>query len=964
VTAHGELAGRVLRSDGAGIPAAQVVIMPHAAGQVTLTTTADASGAFTVALRGGLYDVEGRAFGFAVGRATGILVEEDRRREVALTLAPLPAGAVFGRVTDAATAAPISATITVDAAPVQAQSDPTTGLYSLALPEGTWTLRFVADAHRIVRRAVTVSAAAGQELNVALPPGPRILLVDSGPWYYGSRIAYFADALEALDYPIHLWSIRDPAIKAGDAGGPPNADLLSKYDLVIWSAPLDSPGLVNAGNALRTYTLSGGRLLLSGQDVAYFDGGGSAFDPPQSYFLDDWGLRWKADGDLMPLTGAADGPLAGITVALNTADSARNQAHPDRVEIRNALRTRPLLMTSGGEIGATRTEICRPYGSPGRAAWLGFGLEGAGPRATRLAVLGRLLDWLQAPAEPYGLHLSPATDLLIAPAGHAVSQTLHITSTGTLTDTLDLGMTGGPWPATLHLPDGRQVAGAGSFSLGSCDFITVALQVTVPPDIGPDVRAVYTLTARSRGDPAIVQTATVTFKTPAPVLFVDDERWYQHDDRYTAALDALGVSYDVFNTGGGNWGPPTDTLKNYTVAVWTTGYDWYRPLTADDESRLTAFLDAGGRLLLTGQDILDVVGLDDFVRERLGVLDATLSVTATEVVAVPGGPLGDDLGPWRLLYPFTNWSDAVTPRRGTQGVAFDEHRYIVGVVNGTGRWRTAFFPFPLEALDDAARTKLIGRALLWLSPLGASRLEAPPFTAGGVRIPITLTLGLATEEAREGLRARLPLPAGLAVAPGSVRGPWSVEANGAALAWAGSLAPGEALRLHAALIPTAPSPAGAAWPLRAHLYAGNGLTVTADADVFVDVPWLVVQEEATPSRPWPGQTVHYTITVQNIGVVATTARLTDTLPSEIRLISGSVWASRGTVTSSATRVRWTDALAPGDRAQVGFRGTPAADRSWLRAADRVEVTDERGRRIVTGAIIASPPRTYLPVLWR
>ncbi|MCX7668470.1 MAG: carboxypeptidase-like regulatory domain-containing protein, partial [Anaerolineae bacterium] len=494
VTAHGELGGRVLRPDGAGIPAAQIVIVPHAAAQVTLTAVADASGAFTVALRAGLYDAEGRAFGFAADRATGLLVEEGRHREVILILAPLPAGSVFGRVIDAATAAPLSATITVDAAPVQARSDPITGLYSLALPEGTWNLRFVADAHRIVRRAVTVTAATGQELNVALPPGPRLLLVDGGPWYYGSRIAYFADALEALDYPAHLWPIRDPAAQAGREGGPPDADLLAKYNLVIWSAPLDAPGLVNAGNALRTYLIAGGQLLLSGQDIAYFDGGGSAFDPPQSYFADELALHWQADGDLTPLTGTADGPLAGMHVAFNTADSARNQAHPDRVEIRNALRTRPLLVTPTGEIGAARTEICRPYGAPARAVWLGFGLEGVGPRATRLAVLDRVLDWLQAPAARYGVHVAPPAHLLIAPAGHTVSQTLHITNTGTLTDTFDLRVTGGPWPATLLLPDGRQVTDAGSFALGSCGYVTATLRVAAPPGTGPDVRAAYTLT--------------------------------------------------------------------------------------------------------------------------------------------------------------------------------------------------------------------------------------------------------------------------------------------------------------------------------------------------------------------------------------------------------------------------------------------------------------------------------------
>ena len=97
----------------------------------------------------------------------------------------------------------------------------------------------------------------------------------------------------------------------------------------------------------------------------------------------------------------------------------------------------------------------------------------------------------------------------------------------------------------------------------------------------------------------------MTAKTPAPILFVDDQRWYDYAASYTTTLDSLAVSYDVFNTKGGSTTPLTDTLLNYGIVVWTTGYDWYEPLAPRDETRLAAFLDHGGRLLLTGQDILD-----------------------------------------------------------------------------------------------------------------------------------------------------------------------------------------------------------------------------------------------------------------------------------------------------------------------------------------------------------------------
>ena len=131
---------------------------------------------------------------------------------------------------------------------------------------------------------------------------------------------------------------------------------------------------------------------------------------------------------------------------------------------------------------------------------------------------------------------------------------------------------------------------------------------------------------------------------------------------------------------------------------------------------------------------------------------ASLTVTTTEALSLPGGPLGGDLGPWRLTYPFANWSDGLLPERDAFGTLQDRHQNTVAVAKSTPTWRTTFFAFPLETLDAAARQTLLGRAVLWLSPLGESRLQAPPFAASGSRFPITLTLGLATDGPRADLR--------------------------------------------------------------------------------------------------------------------------------------------------------------------------------------------------------------------
>ena len=169
---------------------------------------------------------------------------------ITFTLQLLPTGAVFGRVTDQDTGAPLYAEITAVGTPATVQSDPTTGLYSLTLPPGDYALTVTAGAHRIGRRQVTLAAGGSVLWDTTLPSAPRILLVDSGRWYYGSQAAYYADALDALNYPFDLWSIRDPYGMNSGVDDRPRAADLRRYDAVIWSAPSDSPGLIGLDSDL------------------------------------------------------------------------------------------------------------------------------------------------------------------------------------------------------------------------------------------------------------------------------------------------------------------------------------------------------------------------------------------------------------------------------------------------------------------------------------------------------------------------------------------------------------------------------------------------------------------------------------------------------------------------------------------------------------------------------------------
>ncbi|MFH1259519.1 MAG: S8 family serine peptidase [Elusimicrobiota bacterium] len=89
------------------------------------------------------------------------------------------------------------------------------------------------------------------------------------------------------------------------------------------------------------------------------------------------------------------------------------------------------------------------------------------------------------------------------------------------------------------------------------------------------------------------------------VLLVDDDggaRWGDYEAYYKSALEDLGVQYDyheIVSKGS----PAYEKLIQYTAVIWFTGNTWQSTLTEQDQSELKNYLNNGGHLFLTGEDI-------------------------------------------------------------------------------------------------------------------------------------------------------------------------------------------------------------------------------------------------------------------------------------------------------------------------------------------------------------------------
>ncbi len=197
-----------------------------------------------------------------------------------------------------------------------------------------------------------------------------------------------------------------------------------------------------------------------------------------------------------------------------------------------------------------------------------------------------------------------------------------------------------------------------------------------------------------------------------PILVVDDDD-NAPDVRaiYTAVLDGLGLGYDIWDTANSDNEPDAATLQQYDVVIWFTGDEFggvAGPGSAG-ESALATYLDANGCLFISSQDYVYDRGVTAFMQSHLGIASATNDVSQTTVT---GAAIYAGLGPYTLAYPFTNYSDRLTPAAGS-ATGFTGNQGSAAVVSGTHKG--VFFGYPFEALPAANRGTVMQTTLNWCS---------------------------------------------------------------------------------------------------------------------------------------------------------------------------------------------------------------------------------------------------------
>lgn len=952
---HGVIQG-IVSSNGLPLPGVLVTITTP--GGTALSYQTDENGRYEAPLQPGTYSLTVAPYAFVPQNLPAVVVSLNQVNWQNINLTAVPQSLVSGHVIEASSGQPLTGYIIVPGTPITASLN-SAGNFSLYLPAGSYELLVFSRGHRLGRATITVAPTTPVQQNFVLQPGPAVLLIDSGQWYYDSYRRYFQQALEDSDYAYDLWPIRDPFVQL------PTAAALDPYDVVVWTAPIDSPGYLGADNALYQYLEEGGNLFISGQEVAFLD-----FAWP-SWWIEAFDARMIGEADPpLAASGEAGSLFDGLAFTLNGPDSAGNQIWPDQAAVNNDALSQVVMRDGEGAGTALQSGLCENF----RAVYLGFGLEGVNGAAERAELIGRSLAYFTSPRNPVGVRFRhpPIDDIALPGATLTYSITLQNLSE-TTTDQFHLEIEGASWPAALS----NTIR-----PLRPCESREVALTIQVPAGLPINTPHSLILRATSGLNPNISIELPVHHKTPGQFLLVDDDRWYDQQPAYRTALDEMGLLFDVWATGSngdGRGSPPLDLLDAYDLVIWYTGYDWFAPITTEELYSLTTYLEQGGRLFLSSQDYLYYHFEEPFSRQYLGVAGYQESITPTVAYGTEDGALSGRLGgPLPLSYPpYQNFSDGLIPAAGSQVALWhDRDAAAAGLATSGDNWRSLFWAIPLEKLPPAAQLIAINQAIGWLSDLGDSTFEVDQRAApAGVTLAYTLTLRNLDQGYDNYVAITNTLPPAVHLLNDTLSGGASYDPLTRQITWQGTLASGGSQVI---------SYEASTEELRGTQDGGSVTQIDNPVDIFYDHHHLQFERVATTWLDGPdyrqsslasqlssteaGRQITYTFTLRNDGFDMAPAEPISaglSLPRSLFPITNTLSSSGSPAELLPGRVQWQGYLQPGQAITVSLVLTGEVNLTdhWLAAALVIEdgVTYPLVRE---NFLFLAPQRLYFPFIAR
>jgi len=208
-------------------------------------------------------------------------------------------------------------------------------------------------------------------------------------------------------------------------------------------------------------------------------------------------------------------------------------------------------------------------------------------------------------------------------------------------------------------------------------------------------------------------------QSPADILVVDDDEGDNYEQYYTSALSANGYHYNVYpvyKLGS----PSMEILCEYPVVIWFTGNDCTSTLTSTDQSNLQNYLDSGGNLFISGQDIGWDINETSFYSDYLHAQYLRDDTEIFSLEGVVGDPIGDGLNIGISGGDGANnqaWPSEIAPADAYASSVFNYSGDGTGAIKAdTGIYRVVYFAFGFEAINNSDDRKIVmDRVIDWFN---------------------------------------------------------------------------------------------------------------------------------------------------------------------------------------------------------------------------------------------------------
>lgn len=225
----------------------------------------------------------------------------------------------------------------------------------------------------------------------------------------------------------------------------------------------------------------------------------------------------------------------------------------------------------------------------------------------------------------------------------------------------------------------------------------------------------------------------------SPILLVDDDTGARNVDTcYTKSISKLGYFFDHYDHSQ-KGAPDTALLNSYNAVIWLC--EWAFPaLDSMDRTALRNYLDNGGNLYLSGQDIgwdlADPAGTQ-YSAEALAFYQDYLHATyggdhsgITSILGTASDPIGNGLA-FSILQPYIGsdqYYDYFSPRAGADAI-MDYSGFALGKagIKYSGIYKVVYTGFGFEAItSESVKDTVMNRIINWF--MGDIQIAHTPLT--------------------------------------------------------------------------------------------------------------------------------------------------------------------------------------------------------------------------------------------